>query len=89
MVTTSYLPICVTPRGTSMMVPLISVLGSLGTKVEVTARSSVGNRRSPGRTSWVVRVRLRVAMSPSFATTLALPTSMASMPRTSSVSGSV
>ncbi|MNM92095.1 hypothetical protein D3C81_1044170 [compost metagenome] len=73
-VTTSYIPIWLTPRGTSMIRPSISLLGSLGWKVELIARSSVGSRRSPRRASWLVRLRLRVAMSPSSATTSPLPT---------------
>jgi hypothetical protein len=48
MVTTSYLPICVTPRGTSMMVPWMLRFGSLGMKVEVIARSSPGTGGRPG-----------------------------------------
>ncbi|MNG18598.1 hypothetical protein D3C84_1026790 [compost metagenome] len=88
-VTTSNWPIWVTPRGTSRITPLIWLSGSLGMKVELIARSSVGNRRSPRRTSWVERFRLTVAISPSWATTSPLPISSALMPRNSRVSGSV
>ncbi|MNE65018.1 hypothetical protein D3C80_1604640 [compost metagenome] len=50
-VTTSIAPICVTPRGTSMIKPLISALGALGVNVEWIERSSPRNNRSPSRTS--------------------------------------
>jgi len=66
-------PTWLTPSTTEMMVPVSSWSGARGRNGSRSTSSSSGSRRSPGCTSRVERVTVRVAGSPASSST-ALPT---------------